>query len=811
MTDVTPYRGANGPDQRPGRAGRTGPGGRADRGPEPVYVEVEGIELREVVAVLRRHAWLVLGIAAATVGLSLFLVLNEEPQYRATSAIRLQDERGAMTRGLQGTGMQQALGRTEDALLSQVQVLRSRRVAGAVVDRLGLRVSPASPEFDRGLLADVRVADVVTADTARLRFAEDSYQLWVDGEAWPRARYGEPVSSPAVTLTVLARPAVAGTELYLWGREPVIDALLERLTASRREHTDVVDVSFTASSPVMAQRVANEMVEEFRTLNASTAQDQSRRRRVFVEEQLAQTDAALVEAQLELTGFREREQVYGSQQRLATQQAGLIGLEVRREELAADRGMFRTLLYRLQTAGDDGGRSLRTMVSAPGIGANPVIATLFEQLVRYETSLDSLTAGEWGAAGTNPDVARLRSLAATSRERLVDAVGSHVSALDARIAALDELKDRSGAELAALPATEAEEARLLQRLETVRRIADQLREEYQRARIAEAVEAGQVEIVDLAPLPTEPVGSRRSLKLALGLVLGLMLGSGAAFLRENLNTAIRRKEDIERMLRVPGLGVIPRIASKTAGLRTLPRRARAGGPNGDRSASLVAATDNQSSSAEAFRTLRTNLIFSQAVHTLRRIVVTSASEQEGKSTTAANLGVTFAQQGVRALLVDCDLRRPQLHAFFGAAREPGLTELVLGHRKLDDVVQDTRVEGLAIIASGTQPPNPSELLGGERIQSVLDGLGRDYDVVILDTPPILAASDAAVLGASADGVVLVIRAGQTERGAAQEAIQQLDLVGARIVGAVLNDPDAKVPSYGGNYYYHKYYGQAAGA
>ncbi|HSH45336.1 MAG TPA: CpsD/CapB family tyrosine-protein kinase, partial [Longimicrobiales bacterium] len=192
---------------------------------------------------------------------------------------------------------------------------------------------------------------------------------------------------------------------------------------------------------------------------------------------------------------------------------------------------------------------------------------------------------------------------------------------------------------------------------------------------------------------------------------------------------------------------------------------------------------------------------------IQRLVITSASEAEGKTTTAANLAVTFAQQGVRVLLVDCDLRRPQIHNTFGVLRSPGITELVLGHDTAADAVRETAVEGLHVLPSGTLPPNPSELLGGERVQEVLDDLGRGYDMVILDTPPLLAASDAAILGSRSDGVVLVVRAGQTEKGAAQQAVEQLHVVGARILGAVLNDPDAKVPQYGGHYYYHKYYGE----
>jgi capsular exopolysaccharide synthesis family protein len=165
---------------------------------------------------------------------------------------------------------------------------------------------------------------------------------------------------------------------------------------------------------------------------------------------------------------------------------------------------------------------------------------------------------------------------------------------------------------------------------------------------------------------------------------------------------------------------------------------------------------------------------------------------------------------MRVLLVDCDLRRGRIHRIFDVPREPGLTELVIGHEESEAVIRPTDVTGLYVVPSGNLPPNPSELLGGDRMRKVLVSLSEAFDLIILDTPPLLAASDGAILATLSDGVVLVLRAGSTEGEAAQQAIQQLSGVGARVVGAVLNDPDAKVPAYGG-YYHYEYAGAGAGA
>jgi len=351
-------------------------------------------------------------------------------------------------------------------------------------------------------------------------------------------------------------------------------------------------------------------------------------------------------------------------------------------------------------------------------------------------------------------------------------------------------------------------------VQTVQKMSENLQGELQKAKMTEAIEAGQVEIVDLAKLPGGPIPAGSTRKVALGITVALLLGIGLAVVVDGMNTSIRRRNDIERVLQVPGLAVIPRLARTTAVDRGLQRALPRKGSNGRKPLAkkpieeLVTVTDMRSASAEAYRTLRTNLIFSQAVQTLRTVLVTSASPGEGKTTTAANLAVSFAHHGMRVLLVDCDLRRGRMHKIFQVPREPGLTELVIGHEESEAVIRQTDITGLYVVASGNLPPNPSELLGGDRMRKVLTSLSEAFDLIVLDTPPLLAASDAAILATLSDGVVLVLRAGSTEGDAAQQAIQQLSGVGARVVGAVLNDPDAKVPAYGG-YYHYEYAGAGA--
>jgi tyrosine-protein kinase Etk/Wzc len=776
-----------------------------------------GTPLKEHLGVLRRHVWLVLGVAALLVGFTAYRVSLERPLYRASAVVRLNDERGAIAGGIGAdVAKKQMGGFSTDPVLSQIQVLRSRALAGEVVDKEGLRLQPLDGDFTLGMLRDIAIAPThAGGDTLRLQFRSDSYSITGPGQA-VQAAYGQPVEMAGARFTVASRPRVTSAELMVWPREAAVNAFLGRLDVSNRKGTDVIDVQYTDFDPRVAQLVVNTTAEQFQARNALDAQRESRARRIFVEGQLRETDGQLAAAQRQLANFRSRTRVYSAAGQMMAQQEANLSLQMRREELAANRQVYQSLLGRVQRARP--GTGLRALGASPEIAANPVMAGDFQRLGAYEAARDSLTTGPWRRAETHPDVQRLNKLIESSQEKIAGSARAQLEVLNGQLSALDGVRSRSSAQIQELPKAEEEEVFLVQRAEGILKLAQQLREEHQKARIAEEVQVGQVEVVDLASAAT-PVGSGRFRKLLFALVAGLALGGGGAFLLESMNSSIRRREEIENVLRIPGLAVIPQIASGSGGAGSLLRlRGVRGNGNGNGKAlarqtgdgqmgeALVAAAHTHSTGAEAYRTLRTNLIFSQAVQSLKTIVVTSASPGEGKTTTAANLAVTFAQQGMRVLLVDCDLRRARLHKMFNVPREPGLTELILDQEVAAEVIRGTPVENLSVLTSGTLPPNPSELLGGPRMEGVLELLRERFDIIVLDSPPLLAASDASVLGTKTDGVLLVVRAGQTERGAAQQAVQQLAAVGARVVGAVLNDPDAKVPQYGG-YYNYEYYGE----
>ncbi|HEX7941767.1 MAG TPA: polysaccharide biosynthesis tyrosine autokinase, partial [Gemmatimonadaceae bacterium] len=561
-------------------------------------------------------------------------------------------------------------------------------------------------------------------------------------------------------------------------------------------------------------RVVNMLLQVFQSASVEDAAQEARLRRQFVESQLRQNDSVLAGARVSLSDFRSRQRTYSTREKFTAQATDLTGLQARQEDLDAQRRLYASILQQLQAgAGRDGLQQLGALLSAQGASASPIVMDQYMALQRLENTRDSLTTGRWASAQTNPDVQRVDALLASARDRLQRTVSGIVSTLDDRRTALARLKAQNSAELVQIPTTDAEEARLVEREEAYRKIGDQLREELQKARLSEAATVGQVAIVDLAALPHIPVGTALVTKLIYGLLLGLFLGTGAALVTEHLNTAIRGRDDVEAVLQLPGLAVIPKFGHRGAARRRLPG-SRGAGKAVERapadelvSKTLVTVHDVHSVSAEAYRSLRTKLLFSKAITSLKSIVVTSPFAQEGKSTVAANLAATFAQHGMRVLLVDCDLRRPMQHEIFQVPGAPGLTELLAGDGLVAGTGWVTPVEGLSLIPAGTIPDDPAEMIGSAKMRTVLSRLQESFDVVVLDTPPVLPVADSAILASMADGVLLVVSAGHTNRRAAQLAVQQLQDVDARVLGVVLNDPNARVPQYD-SYGYASYYGYA---
>ncbi len=763
------------------------------------------ISFRQVLAVLRRRFQLILAMTLVGASIGLFLASREPPSYSAHAMLRFAGERRALTGD---EDQAPGLAKATDPIASILELVRSRTVAGVVVDTLGLMLQSYSPDFSTGQLSQVHVDPRATGDSVVLTFrANEVTARRADRTA--TAPYGQVMNLGVVQFAVTSRPPVETTTLFIGPREAVIDGLLAGLLVTRREATDVVDITYTAGDPASAQRIVNATVQAFQSINVKWARERSRRRREFLAEQVAQTDSMLARAQAELASFLSRQQLASSADRLKAEQGTQLQLQSRMAELDADRRTFTSLEQQLKSS-DEATRAgaIRALGTAPAMAENAAISAIYRQLLVYQDRLDSMTTGPWRASANNPDVIQLKGLAASTTQKLEQAVSSQLKTLDARYDALGALARQSGASIQVLPAMAEEEMRLNRRVDALAGLGDDIRKNYQQARMAEEVEEGDVDVVDLADLPYAPVLTASAVKLALGLVLGLVLGLMLAYLLEALNTSIRRPEDLEAVLHLPGLAVIPRITSSGSDGRSRLRGLLGGGKPRTDAGSPLSGTQTFSIGIEAFRNLRTSLIWSDGGEALKTLVVTSATPGEGKTLTAANLAVTLAYDGLRVLLVDCDIRRPRVHGMFRVPRAPGLMEMLTTTAAPGtpppQAIRQTGIAGLFVLTCGALPSNAANLLSGTRMRVLLQELREQFDMIVLDTPPVLATADAGIVASLTDGVLLVVRAGATDRNAAQRACQHLANVGARVIGTVLNDPGGQVAKEGDYYYPYDY-------
>ena len=748
---------------------------------------------RSFLAIARRRWWVVVVVVAGFVGFSAWWAMKQPRMYRASSSVRIQETPAPIV-GVQTPTLRDY---RIDAIRSEQELIRSHTIGERVADQMGFRLQIAEPQRLWRSKFFGRTPPVVDSAAVEgeyvVRLAPSSYALEVRGNRIASAAYGEPVAGPGFRFTVPARPVIDqdAVVLRIISLDEAASAVSGAIRPTRIPETNIIEISYTGTDPEYVKLTADAAMYAFEAFAREERRKQASEATRFIAEQMRNQEELLRSAQDALKAFKQRANVSDIGAEQAAMIAGITELERRKDEAVVEQRVYRDVVGQLSAA-DTANASLHKL-AATGAFDNSNLSNLYDKWFEQTRQKQMLVGTR---TERSRDIMVLDSMIALTKQEIQAASGLYLDGLQSRINSLDSTIAGLRRDMTRYPDLAAQEAMLAANVEMTQNIYEQLQTEYHKSRITENSEAGYVRPIDEAQWPRRPIAPRRRTIVLTFALLGLLVGIGAAVGIERLDDTIKAADEIRDRFGLGLLGTIPSI------------RALGGGRKHADGSRLVTHLDPRSPVAEAYRSLRTNLAFSRAHAPPKTIVFTSPGPSDGKSTTVANLAITFAQQGQRTLIIDADLRRAVLDNLFDVPRAPGLTDVIVGRQRLADATHASGIENLDVLGSGPFPSNPSELLGSTAMRDLLLEAMTKYDMVLLDSPPLLAVTDAAVLSTLADAAVLVVRVGETSRAAVRRATSQLQTVRGHLVGAVLNDVNFSSGLYEGGYgyYYYAYYG-----
>jgi tyrosine-protein kinase Etk/Wzc len=729
--------------------------------------------------VVARRLWLVVLIFGVTTASAIWAVAQQRTVYQTGSSIQINDPldvvRQLTVQSLTGVGL------FVDPIESEIQVLASAQVARRVVDELGMRVRPEDADLVRSqLFLDAWVDPAMPETPLQLAYDDAGVQariLDAAGRELAEGPVGMVLDIGMLRLTPQPPPDEDRSYgLVIRQTSDVQNEVLGRVGAEWVESTNIVSLSFRGPDPILAPRILNGATAALQGFGVEKVRDRAQLQLDFIEQRLDSAQTLLQASAREIRDFKETAEFTN----LTTQEQQLINnfdrADLRIQAFIQQQDALQTLTVGLEASGVEGVDLVSFMAALPA-GVNPQIRGIADNIQDRKNEVQILLT-EDGFTEDHPRVGAIREQLATRESELRAAVAENLVVLGGQIRDEQDQLDQIRVDQANFPELENRLGELNIELGLDQDQVRFLRSEQYEAEITVAGASTYVIVIDSASaaFPVTPGGQTN---LLLGAILGLILGLGAAFFLEYLDRTVRTSAEVEMLLSIPVLGIIPR-------LRKMPRESET---EDDRTGlPLLVALDPIDPAAEAYRNLRMNLMFmSTEEKPIRTLLFSSPGPNEGKSTTSINVAVMLAQQKDRVLLIDADVRRPALHRAMDVLREPGLTNLLIGDAEIREAVRPNVLPNLDVLPSGPFPPNPSELLNSKKMQQLLRHFEGTYNHIIIDSPPILAVTDSAILAKHTDGMVLVLRSGETEQRAAERAVDQVRRVGVRVFGAVLNE------------------------
>jgi tyrosine-protein kinase Etk/Wzc len=592
----------------------------------------------------------------------------------------------------------------------------------------------------------------------------------------------------------------------------VIRQLKGMVEAERQEGTNIIDILVVSKNPLESASIANGFAHAYRDYNIMEKNKKTFETKTFIEEQLRATSSNLKDAEKELQSFKEGYALISMDTQTQNILDKLYAVEAEYEKIKSEKEGVAAQLRLLEDVKNGSLRRSKEVFfsTGPDSPLYPYKEKLSELFLKRQTLLINFTAKHPQVREIDDQIRAVIYEAKKELKTSLQSLEADAKDYSDNLAKLREENQR-------LPEKALKLVRLQREVDLQASLYSQLKEKYQETLIQESSKVEQVSIVRPAVPPTEPSNLPSKLVIiSTGIVMGLIIGVVFAFLAEIFDTSVGSIEDVEELMQVPVLGVIPFFESEeTEKIRSKHRE-----PERTRTRDLVTHFKPGSMGAEAFRALRTNVQFLRLETKGKLFLITSAFMQEGKTVNAINLALIMAQAGNKILLVDADLRKPLVHKYYGLPIGPGLTDYVLGNYNrnevtntisdmmlgdfgIDDILKTPGMDTLHIVTAGTKPPNPSEILTSSRFREFLKDASKDYNFIFIDAPPVLPVADASDIATLADGVILVYMTGKIGRGVLKRVKGNLENVDAKLTGVILNKVQSNAgPEY---YQYHSYY------
>jgi capsular exopolysaccharide synthesis family protein len=703
--------------------------------------------LLDYLMILRKHQWLVISFLVSVVTIVSIATYRMQPIYEATTRIQIDQESSNILpfAGDEGYIYQDL----ELYIETQSKILVSQTLAAQTVRSLGLDRDP--------------------------RFG------------------GQPVAPG----TVEEAPPNDGSPT------PALGAFLGGLSVRRVPNSRLLDVTFSTTDPQLAAKAVNTHISNFVEQNFRSRYEATTQASNWLATQLDELKARVERSEDARITYERNNQIWtiDEKQDVTTQKLADLNRELTGAQ--ADR-IAKEAVYQSARLGNYN--------SIPAVRES----VLIQDIIRQQSVLNGQYTEALNQYGPKfPRVVRLQEqlkglnqLVDREKANIGNQVESDYRSARQREVLLEQALESQKKE-AGLMADRMVQYNILKReAEANKQLYDGLLQKLKEAGISAGLRSSNIRVVDPALVPQSPSQPQPRRNISLAILVGLVGGIGLALLREYLDNTVKNPDDIENLARLPSLAVVPAFANPNSNTRRsrLPKLLK--GPSSlarEGRVELVSHLQPQSQISEAFRALRTSLLLSQADRPPQVILMTSALPREGKTTAAVNLAVTLAQLGDKTLLVDGDLRKPgvsrALH--LTGSKHAGLSSYLAGVSTLDLItVPHAVISNLAVIPTGPVPPNPADLLSSHRLTEMVLELRRRYKFVVIDSPPIMAATDAVILSVLADGVLLVVRSGETPKEAFTRTRDLLTSVKSRVLGVVLNAVDASSPDY---YYSYRYY------